>query len=102
MAHDVGLHIGIGVHQRVSYAGLCGEMEDVGDAGCCARDRLDGGPVGDVGAVQGETRAGEACGTGLLQRRVVVRVEVVDADHGGARGHQAFGNMVSHEPCRTG
>ena len=102
MAHDVGLHVGIRVDQRVADAGLGGEVDHVGDAGGRARDGFDGGPVGNVGAVQREAGAGEARDPGFLQSGVVVGVEVVDPDDRSARCGQAFGDMVANEARHSG
>ena len=96
MAHHVGGDVGVGVDERVPDAGLGGEVEDAVDVGMGGSDGGKRVPVGDVGQVEMESPAAFECGqASALEVRVVVGVEIVDADHRvaaieqGARGVHA-------------
>ena len=92
MAGNVGPHIGARVLQRIAHACLRGEVQDAVHA-------VEPQPVhrlviGNVGAQEG--KAGQAVQPGqpgALQHRVVVAVEIVDADDGFAACEQGGGRM---------
>ena len=55
LAHYIGLHIGVGVDQRMADPGLGGEMDDAGDRFAFRLDRRSRGlAIGNVGAGERE------------------------------------------------
>lgn len=84
-AHDVRKHVHVRVVDGVAHAGLRGEVHDHGRAEF-GEDALDEGFVRDVALAEGPGRGARGRAVGdetqavLLQRGVVVVVQVVDAD----------------------
>ena len=83
LAGDVGIHIGIGVFQRIPHARLCREVHDNPDR--CPVDA--GGTAGllqcqHVGPVELKARMrGQLIQPGLFKGRVVIIVETIDTDN---------------------
>ena len=85
-AGQVGVDIGVRIDQRMAHAGLRGEMHDTGEADAprtappcrsrSARSSLTKAKAGQLREF-GEPR--------LLERRIVIGIEVVDADDRPAR-----------------
>ena len=99
---DVVAQIGAGVDQRVAHARLRGKMHDMAEA-ALAEQRCRRGGIGQVDTAKRETR--EVCERGdarFLQRHVVVRLEIVDADDLGAGVVQRARSMHADEAGRAG
>ncbi len=101
-ADDVGIDVARGVFEAVAHAGLGPEMDNatgrvIGEQGGHA------GTVGEVDRVVNVARLGlQPLQPGVLQGRVVIAVEVVDADHGLAARQQAAGGVKADETGRAG
>ena len=83
LPHYIGLHIGVGVDQRMADPGLGGEMDDPGDRFTRRLDRRRRGlAIGNVGPGESEglvrLQQGEPR---LLEADVVVVVQIVDAEN---------------------
>jgi len=88
----------------VPDAGLRGQVDDAGDAGRLA---LQGGreraALRQVQPLEAEARPGlQARQARLLQRRVVVGIQAVDAEHGLAARQQPFGHGSADESRHAG
>src|SRR5688500_1821057 len=98
---QVAVGVGVRVLDRVAYARLRREVHDA--LVCALRERrFHGRSVREVDSLEAESllrlEPGEA---GLLERGVVVRVEVVEADDFIAARQQAFGDVVADETGGT-
>ena len=103
MAEQVGLDIGVGVLERVSHAGLGGEMNDMGDLGVFGGKRLDGLPYRDVPMLEGKgVVLQQPVAARFLQRHVIVVVQVIDTDDPLAAGKQRLGQVITDESGRAG
>ena len=103
MPGEVRLAIGVRVGDRRSHPRLCGEVDD--DVDRLAVERLTQRfPVGDVRLAKDEAgrRLRERSEPRLLERDVVVGVEVVDADHVIAAGGKCAGGVVADEARNPG
>ena len=101
-ADDVGVDIALGVFEAVADPGLGPEVDDAargvgGEQGGHAR------AVGEIEGVVAIARFGQqAVEPRLFQGRVVIVVEVVDADHRLPAGQQAAGGVEADEAGRSG
>ncbi len=96
---DIAACIGVRVGQGIAHPGLGGEVDDRLEA-VPGEQGPDRGAVGHVQAAEGEpVRRREALPPRFLQRHVVIRVHVVDADHRAARVQQFARDMVADEPA---
>ncbi len=96
-AREVGVGVGVRVLDRVAHAGLGGEMDDVAEAVGVEQPRQRRA-VGEVDSLEGEAGVpAQLVEPGLLQGRVVVGAEVVDADDGDARAQQPLGQVEADE-----
>ena len=79
-AGDVALDVGVRVLERIAHAGLGGEVHDLVEA--LVREQvLDQRPVLQRAFDHAEVAMGrEALGARTLERRVVIGVEIVEAD----------------------
>ena len=103
MAHDVGLHVDVGVDQRMPDAGLGGQMDDAVDVAVLAGQRQHGLAVGDVELEEGEALVlAQRLQPGELQDRVVVFAEIVDADDRVAARQQGAGDVAADETRGAG
>ncbi len=101
-AGQVAVGIGMRVLDRIPHAGLRREVHDAADLGTCEQ-RFHRRPIGEVHAREAESLARrEARKARLLERRVVVRVQVVEADHLVAAREQPLADVVADEPRRAG
>ena len=101
VAGDVGADIGARVFHRIAHAGLRGEMHDAVHA--FERHPVHRFVVGDVGAQEGKAgQAAQAREPGALQHRVVVAVEIVDADYRLAAAKERSGGMHADEAGDAG
>ena len=90
-AGEVGVDIGIRIGQRVTHAGLRAEMHDVRKA-VLGEQLRHGGAVGEIAFDELEARQfGELGEPRLFQFRIVIGVEIVEADDAAA---------VAEEPPR--
>ena len=79
--HQIALHISIRIFQRVAHAGLCGEVKHAFRAHF-GEQLLKRIAVGDVRLNKSETgMCVELREPGLLEARIVVIIQVVNADH---------------------
>ena len=96
-ALDVGVDIGVRILQRIADAGLRREMHHVGkllggkqSGNACA--------IGEIELEEAEVRVTlELLEPRLLQRRIVVGVHAVEADHAAARFKQAARHVRADE-----
>ena len=101
-ADQVAVRVGMRVLQRVADAGLCCEVQHA------LRAQLGEQPargigIRDVGLDEAEALVRrELRQAGVLQARVVIIVQVVDADHRMAFGQEPAGAMHANEAGRTG
>jgi hypothetical protein len=101
-AAEVGLAIGVRMGDGVAHPGLGGQVHHAVEA-LGREQRLHPGAVGHVQALEAKARLRRQPGQpGLLERRVVVVVEVVDADHLVAARQQALGHVHADEAGRAG
>ena len=92
----------LGVDERVAHAGLRRQVDDLREAAVAKEPRGRRG-VDEIEALEPErVAAGKAREPRLLQRDVIVRIEVVDAGHRAARGEQALGDVHADEPRGSG
>ena len=99
LAHHIGLHIGVGVHQRMADPCLGGEMDDPGDRFTLRLNRRRRGlAIGNVGAGESEglvrLQQGEPR---LLEADVIVVVQIVDAENALAARLQRLADMEPDE-----
>jgi hypothetical protein len=93
LALDIRGNIGMRVDQRMSDAGLGGQMHDPVDLRPSREQRRKRAALGDVEALKDEARLTREFGEPrLLERDRVIGVEVVDADH----------RLASREQGQTG
>jgi hypothetical protein len=101
-AHEVRLHVGAGIFERIPDARLRRHVDDAVEAlggEQCAQYRA----VGDVDLREAELRMRlELAEPRALERRVVVVVEVVDADHLVTARQQGRGDVHADEARRAG
>src|ERR1700747_1917720 len=83
-AFDIRLRIGVRMIERMANAGLCGEMNDfcevvlLEQGFCCSS-------ISQIELLESELRIVlEERKARLLQRRIIIVVETVNADHGAA------------------
>ena len=99
---EVGIHIGMGVNERMPHAGLSPEMDDMGEAvfGKQARHAL------AIGQIQpGKPKVGvrcQLCQTRFLQGWIVVGVEVVQTYDRFPVVQKSARNMVADKSGRAG
>ncbi len=101
-AREVGVDIGMWIDQRVTYAGLRSQMHDIGKAMGSEQFRH-GPPVGNIDLV--ELEIGECLefrDPGLLETRIVIGIEVVDAHHVVSVRQQAPRDVHADESGRPG
>ena len=100
VAFDVAAQIGVGIDQRIAHPGLGRQVNDPVDVGMRVEQRPDRVPVGDIEAPKGEpVPALQKVQPRLLERHVVVVVEVVDPDHPFAPRQQSLRGM---KPDKSG
>ena len=95
-AHQIGVDIGVRVFQRVAHAGLRGEVHDQ-----LGPQRREQGRVAARSArsSRAKLKPWRPCmvEARLLQPRVVILVQAVDADHAAAVAQQPVGQMIADE-----
>src|ERR1700691_1218667 len=83
-AGKIGIEIGIRVFQRVTHAGLRGEVDHRTEI-AVVKNRLDAFAVGKIEPVKTEfPKLPQDREPGFLERRIVVVIDVVDAEDGAA------------------
>ena len=96
-AGEIAGHVGVRMIERVAHAGLRGEVHDLLRA-VRVEHRRERGGVGDVHLLEAKAgMRGERSQPGLLERRRVVVVQVVDADHAVAVAQQAVADQHADE-----
>ena len=101
-AADIGVRVGVRVDQRMAHAGLGGEIHHIGKA--VGREQAPPSPRGRQGRSSrtGSWETPELRQPRLFEPRIVIRVEVVEADHVVPIRQQAAGDMHADEPGRSG
>src|SRR5262249_50223652 len=101
-SRQVGLRIGVRVGERMAYACLGGEMNDqweaifseqAGHAAAIGKIKLDEMEPGERGKLA-QLR--------LFQRRIIIRIQIIEADDGAAALQQALRDMKADEPGCAG
>ena len=101
-AGQVAVGVGVRVLDRVAHARLRREVHDALER-ALREQRLHGRAVGEVDPLEPESLLRlEPREAGLLERGVVVRVEVVEADDLVAARQQPFGDVVADEARGAG
>ncbi len=101
-ADDVGIDVLVGMVEGVAHAGLGGQMDDI------VRPQLGkqffhAAPVGQVEPPERKSgKLPQLVEPGLLQRRVVIVVEVVEAGDGHAGRQQTPAQMIADKTGRAG
>jgi len=93
---NVGAHIRHGVHERVPHARLRGEVEDVCEGHNVEQLGEELG-ISDVTVDDVDPGAGEERGAAALEARVVVVVEVVEAEHAVPSAAKRGGGVAAYE-----
>jgi hypothetical protein len=100
-AHQVGIHIGVRIDQRMAHAGLRREMHDMRVA--AGEQRRAGVTVGEIAPLEPKTRERRQLGEPrLLQGRIVIGAEIVDADDGASVLQQPSRHVKADESGRAG
>ena len=101
-AREVGIHVGVRMVERMANARLRRQMDH---DGCALRGEQRGGAiaVGKVELLEPERRERRQLGeAGTLERDVVIRVEIVDADDGAALRGEAPRDVIADEARGAG
>ena len=101
-AREVGVNVGMRIDQRMTHAGLRGEMHDIGEA--MRSEQFRHGPaVGNIDLLELEIgECPELRDPGLLETRVIIGIEVVKADHVVSVRQQPPRNVHADESSRSG
>ena len=101
-ANQIAVDIGMGVFDRIAHPGLRGQMHDAVELVHCKQR----GHAGTVGHVElDEIKAGLGRQTRqpvMLERRVVIVVQIIQADHLIAACQQQLADMHADEAGRAG
>ena len=98
--HQIALHVGRRILDRVAHPGLGGEVKHPGGT-CSGEQGGDRLAIGEVELVEAEP-APESLQPGPFQGGVVIGVEVVKPDHRCAPGQQGLGDGSTDEAGHTG
>jgi hypothetical protein len=101
-ACEVGVDIGMRIDQRMTHAGLRSEMHDIGKA--MRSEQLRHGPaVGNIDLLELEIGPClELRDSGLLETRVVIGTEAIEADHVVSVRQQPPRNVHADKSGRSG
>ncbi len=100
-ARQVAVGVRVRVLDRVAHARLRREVDDPLDVALC-KEVFHARAVGQVEFLEAESVLfAKPCEPGLLQRRIVVGIQVVEADDLVAAREQESGDVVADEACRT-
>ena len=98
---DVALHVHVGILDRVAHPRLGGQVHHALEF-LAGKHRLHGGAVGNVDLREAKAiESGQNLQSRRFQRRVVVAVEVVDADDLVTQGEQRLRGVKPDEPRRA-
>ena len=101
-AGDVGIDVVVRRREGVADAGLGGEMDHMGEAEF-RKQRRHAVAVLEVELAETECiEAGELGEARLLERGIVIGIEVVDADHGAPARREALGDVEADESGGAG
>ena len=82
MAFDIGMGVGVRIGQRIAHTGLRRQVNDAGDIAVLGDQVFHRSPVGDIQAFEAETVvAAKHIKARLLQRNVIVIIEIIDTDN---------------------
>src|SRR5262249_39921506 len=78
---EIGIQIRVRILQRITNAGLCGQMHDRPELGL-AKDAFDGATLGEIDLMESKfVEFPENGQARLLQRRIVIIIDAVYADY---------------------
>src|SRR5215469_14321808 len=78
---EIGIQISVRILQRITNAGLRGQMHDRPELGL-AKDAFDGAALGEIDLVESKSvKFPENGQTRFLERRIVIIVDTVHTDH---------------------
>ena len=101
-AREVGVNVGMRIDQRMTHAGLRGEMHDIGKA--MRSEQFRHRPaIGNIDLL--ELEIGECLelrDPGLLETRIVIGIEVIEADHVVSVRQQPPRNVHADKAGRSG
>ena len=100
--NQVGIHVGVGVNERIPHAWLSPEMDDIGEP-VLGEERRHAVAIGQI--EPGKPKGGvhrQPCQTRFFQGWIVVGVEVVQADDRVPFLQQPARDMVADESGRAG
>ena len=101
-ADQIGIGIGMRVGDRVAHPRLRGQMHHAIKP-VLIEESGHGRPVGQIDFAKGKARLPlKSSQSRQLERRIVIIVEIVDADHPRTRGQQTVRDMHADEACGTG
>src|ERR1700730_12240892 len=100
-AVEIGVGVSVGVLDRIAHAGLGREVHHESKTmfrkQCCDRRT-----IREIGRHETELRMpSQDVQSRLLQGRIIVTVEIIEADNGAALGQQPAGDMKADKTCRT-
>src|ERR1700704_4178060 len=100
-AFEIRVDVSVRMIDRIAHPGLGREVNDLGKAMFC-KQRRDRGTIRQIGLHEAEMRMlAQDIQPRLLQRRVIVTVEIVKTDNWGASGEQLMGDVKPNKPRRT-
>src|SRR5262249_38300250 len=98
----IGIEISVRILQRITDAGLGGQMHHWPELAVC-KDRLNGASLGEIDLVKGKiTEFAQNRQARLLQRRIVIVIDAVHADHRATGFKQSAGKGKSDKARRAG
>jgi hypothetical protein len=101
-AFEIGVDIGMGMVDGMAHASLGREVNDRRKP-MFGKQLTDRGTIGKIGLHEIELRIlAQDIQPGLLERRVIVAVEIVQTDHVAAFGQQLASDMKADKTRRTG
>src|SRR5215469_2704533 len=99
---EIGIQVGVRILQRITNAGLCGQMHDRPELGL-AKDAFDDAAFGEIDLMESKfVEFPENGQTRLLQCRIVIIVDAVHADHRAAAFKEPPGQRKADETRGAG
>ena len=101
-SHEIAVRIGVRLSERVSHARLAREVNNVGKT-MFTEQRRNHAAVGEVDLLETECCERRELGEPRpFEARVIIRIEVIDADHGTALYEEPPGDVEPEEAGRPG
>src|SRR3974390_171409 len=99
---EIGVDISMRIDERVAHAGLRREMHHVLEAMLCEQ-RCHAVALCEIEPDKRKARQlFELSQAGMLQRRIVVRIDIIDSDRRPTLFQQTARDMIADEPSRAG